>query len=416
MKKFAYAILGLSIIGALISGILLLDHYNPGTRLSALFCGGGPVNPCSELSKSEYAELFGVPLAAFGLMFYLAMLFIILIADYAEERYYDYARAVLMPLVAAAILVDIALGIILIKIQLACVLCISTYGVIIFMAITMALWHRTARAQGSLTLTALYKEIFLPENATSDRKAFYAAFVLFVFFLAYAVFSTSSILKLRSNSERIAQQQVHAEVQNHYQQPVKKFNFPEDGIIVGNPEARVSIKVFTDFLCSFCYKMYLVEDYLLSKYRDKINIVYYHFPLDKSCNPYISRTMYKNSCIASRAVAAASEAGILEAYLKQHFLNYQTIHDSYDQKRSLELLNGLNANERKGLDDRKFLELMASPKTEKELKAHMLLAKKLGVDGTPTLFIGGRKIDGYRPAEVMEAIIKNELSQNQPSK
>src|SRR5208337_3616108 len=117
MKKFAYAVLGLSIIGAIISGILLLNHYNPGTALVSLFCGSGPVNPCTELSGSGYAELLGVPVAAFGLMFYLGVLFIILIADYAEERYHDYALAVLIPVVTVSILVDIALGIVLINLK-----------------------------------------------------------------------------------------------------------------------------------------------------------------------------------------------------------------------------------------------------------------------------------------------------------
>jgi protein-disulfide isomerase/uncharacterized membrane protein len=415
MKKFAYVVLGLSIIGAVISGILLLNHYNPGTALSSLFCGGGPINPCTELSRSGHAELLGMPVAAFGLMFYLAVLFIILIADYAEERYHDYALAVLMPVVAISLLADIALGIVLISLKLACALCISSYGVNILMAATLAAWYRTASTRENWSLPALYKEIFFPDNPASDRKAFYAAFVLFLFFLPYAVFSTTAILKHGSDTYRVARDQIQTELRNFYQQPVQKIDFPESGIIVGNRKAPVSITVFTDFLCSFCYKFNLVEEYLLSKYKDKINIAYYHYPLDKDCNPHITKTIYKNSCTASRAVAAASEAGIQEAYLRQHFLNYQDLHSRYDQKRSLEVLGRLDKEELKGLDGRKFLELLHSAKIKRQLEAHIALANKLGVDGTPTIFIGGRKIDGYRPAEVLEAIVRHELAQVKPS-
>ena len=46
---------------------------------------------------------------------------------------------------------------------------------------------------------------------------------------------------------------------NFYQTPAQKIDFPDSGIILGNPEAEVTLYVFTDFLCSACYEFYRIE-------------------------------------------------------------------------------------------------------------------------------------------------------------
>jgi protein-disulfide isomerase/uncharacterized membrane protein len=415
MKKFAYAALGLSIFGAIISGILILEHYNPDNAISRLFCGSELINPCTALSQSKYAELFGIPVAAYGLLFYLSVLFIILIADYAAERYYAFSLAILLPLTLASILADIALGIFLIMMKLPCLLCIATYAVNLAMMGVLVWWYKTAKVQEKWTLPELYRELFFNIHVSSDRKAFYASFVLFIFLLPYAVFSTSGILKLRSDTTRPSKEQIQFELQNFYKQPVEKIEFPQNGMILGNPEAGVSLVVFTDFLCSYCYKFYLVEEYLLSKYGGQIKIIYFNYPLDKGCNPNLSKTIYKYSCTASRAILAASEAGILHRYIMKHFADYKNTDHEYDPGRAVEILESLNTVERKGMDGRKFLAAMNSGKTALLLEDHLRLAKKLGVDGTPTIFVGNRKIDGYRPIEVLDIIVKNELARKKLS-
>jgi len=38
---------------------------------------------------------------------------------------------------------------------------------------------------------------------------------------------------------------------------------------------------------------------------------------------------------------------------------------------------------------------------------------KLGVMGTPTLFINGRRVSGLRPLEVLEGFVRDELQRSQ---
>jgi protein-disulfide isomerase/uncharacterized membrane protein len=410
MKKFAYIILGLSIVGAVISGLLIIQHYSPDNTVTSLFCGGGPVNPCMELSQTKYAELFGIPVAAYGLLFYLFVLFIILIADYAEGRYHAYSLAVLLALSIVSIIADAVLAVILIIVKLPCQLCIATYAVNICILALLVAWREKAGTREDNSLRVLYKEIFLAKDATSDRKAFNASFVIFLFLLPYAIFSTSNILQLKSDTNRPSADQIKADVRSYYQQPAENIKFPDSGIVLGNPEAEVAITVFTDFLCSFCYKSHLAEEYLLSKYENKIKIIYFTYPLDKNCNPHISQTVYKNSCIASRAFLAATEAGIVEQYSIKHFAEYKKFDHNYDHNRSISILETIDRKDLKDLNAQAFQALMNSARSTKLLEEHIALAKKLSIDGTPAIFINNKRINGYRPVQVLDVIIRNELA------
>ena len=68
-KLFSIArksILVMSALGVLVSGYLFYAKLNT----SALVCG---ISPCYIVNESEYSYLFGIPISAYGIAFYLAM-------------------------------------------------------------------------------------------------------------------------------------------------------------------------------------------------------------------------------------------------------------------------------------------------------------------------------------------------------
>ncbi len=410
MKKIIYPLLALAIAGAVISGLLLLQHYYPEAKMGILSCGEGIINPCLSLAQSGYATLFTIPVAAYGLLWYLLALFILLIADYAEGRYHDYALAIILPLSAAAVLADVALGIILIITRLMCKFCIATYAVNIGMLALVIIWYRTAKRDRQFSLPAVYRELALPKDPSPDRKAFYSSFVLFIFLLGFAIFSTSYILRMKTEKAKIPEDRAATFLANFYKSPVEKLNLPDTGISLGNPKADVAIIAFTDFLCSACHEFYRIESILFSKYKDRIRTVYYNYPLDMACNRDMKRTVYANSCAASRAFIAASDAGILDEYIVKHFADYQNTHTRYSQGLALAAFNQIKPGDRKGLDDRQFLAMMNSEGATRRLEDHMKLAQQLHVNATPTLFIGGRRLVGVPPVEILDKIIQNELA------
>jgi len=410
MKKFLYMALALSLGGAVLSGILLIQHYYPETNMGILSCGNGLENPCMVVSQSGYSTVLGIPLAAFGLLFYLFIIFALLIADYAGGWYNRVTAAILLPLTAASVAADIALVAILIIIGEICTLCIYTYLVNILLFLTVIVWYKKIPAEEKTGLIATYKEILTPEENNADRKAAISSFTLFAFLLAFAVFSTNHILQVKTPEKKVTRQQINSFLTNFYKAPREDISLPSSKLILGNPEAELEIIAFTDFLCSACYSFYKTEKYLLSKFRGKIKIIYYNYPLDSRCNEDVARSLYENSCIASRAAVAAAELDIFPEYIVRHFAHYKSIKKSYSSDWAMRVLQETVDN--KGISDidqDSFQKRMNSMVTTSIISEHVNSAIDNGINATPTLFINGRKLVGVPPREMFSALIEREL-------
>ena len=77
-KPLNLASLILAIAGVAVAGYLTYVHYNIG----ALVCG---VGDCEIVQASKYSEMFGIPIAFFGLLMYLALLALIIVRSTMEQ-------------------------------------------------------------------------------------------------------------------------------------------------------------------------------------------------------------------------------------------------------------------------------------------------------------------------------------------
>lgn len=404
MKKFIYTVMLLAVAGTILSGSLTIEHYYPDTGISSTLCKDSIINPCSSIQQSEYATILGIPVAAFGLLFYIFILFSVLIADYAAERYYLYFLAIALPLTAVSILIDIFLLIILIKLSVFCTLCMLTYLINVLLFIILILWIMKTKSTRNMSLRDVLRSILGFGQENPDRRATMSLFIIFIFFLSFAIFSSSYILKIKTYEPSPSKEKIEAFINKFFLSPPADLNLPESKMILGNTNAPVSIVVFTDFLCSACYKFFRVEKYLFSKFQDKINVIYYNYPLDKSCNKYTSYTRYLNSCLASRAITAAAQLKSFEQYLIEHFSRYPAIARAYNMESSFEIADRV-------IDRSTFIEKFNSDETGEIVERDINIARELGIDATPTIYINGRKLVGVLPGKVIEAIIERELYQ-----
>ncbi|MEM3791607.1 MAG: vitamin K epoxide reductase family protein, partial [Candidatus Micrarchaeaceae archaeon] len=74
MQYKAAAQIALSALGLAISAYLAVSHYTS----SSVFCPSGGIVDCEKVLNSTYSLLFGVPLAVYGVLFFLVDLFLIL--------------------------------------------------------------------------------------------------------------------------------------------------------------------------------------------------------------------------------------------------------------------------------------------------------------------------------------------------
>jgi uncharacterized membrane protein len=86
----------LAIAGVAVAGYLSYVHYNVG----ALVCG---VGDCKIVQSSQYSEMFGVPIAIFGLLMYVAIVGLIIVRSTMVELEDIANTAILISLVAGTI-------------------------------------------------------------------------------------------------------------------------------------------------------------------------------------------------------------------------------------------------------------------------------------------------------------------------
>ncbi|TAK57050.1 disulfide bond formation protein DsbA [Patescibacteria group bacterium] len=144
------------------------------------------------------------------------------------------------------------------------------------------------------------------------------------------------------------------------------------------PGARVTIVEFADFECPGCAGMHPVLKKILTDYSGKVNFVYRTLPI------------HRDSTLAAKFALAAGEQG-----------NYWQMHDMLYDNQSVwagkenppkDIFLGY-AKELK-LDLVKLEKSMSDGHLEAQINADRDDALKIGVRGTPTLFINGSMLQG----------------------
>lgn len=412
MNRYLNTIIILAAAGIALSAILLYQHYHPDMDMGIIACGRGFVNPCISVGQSKYAVILGVPVAALGLIYYIFIAFMLLVADYTKEKYYAVICGLILPVAIAGVAADIVLGSLMMKIGSICSLCAATYAINVAIAVLLFFMIKKYLTWNEITTSV--KNIFVPEN--SDQKAVLALTVLFVFFMAFSVISGAGILRLKSGMNRVPEKAIVKELVAFYNSPVSTIEFPQSSMTAGSSNPEIKIYVFTDFLCIACYKFYNTEKYILAKYGDKVQFVYYHYPLDSTCNRDSDETLYAGSCTASRSMYAAAKAGFFEEYFFTHFGSYKEIKEDYgDRSEQYARQIADKASGEFNIGKTKieaFNRLFDSPALPQEITDNIELAVRLKVGGTPTVYIDGREFNGVPSREILEAIILRELSES----
>ena len=162
---------------------------------------------------------------------------------------------------------------------------------------------------------------------------------------------------------------------------------------IGGKNAKVKIEVFSDFACPYCRVGARIVHKLLESYGKKIKILYYQTPIPG---------LYPDSFSASQASLAALEQG---KFWPMHNL-------LYDNPRAHSRKALVGYAKRLGLDVKKFAKALDSGKYAKRVRAQMAMGKKRGVEGTPTFFVNGQKIEGAAPINSFEKLIDANLTKD----
>lgn len=169
----------------------------------------------------------------------------------------------------------------------------------------------------------------------------------------------------------------------------KRHGFkPDERMCLGQKEAKVTLVEFADFECPACAQVRPALE-AFAQSRPEVRLCYLPFPL--SAHP--------NGMRAGQAAFWAREKG---KFWQMHDLMFE--HQSDLGPQSLARLAqklGLSAEElSRELESKKYLD---------ELNASREAGVAAGVDGTPSLFLNGRKLDLPLTPEMLGHTVEDEL-------
>ena len=131
---------------------------------------------------------------------------------------------------------------------------------------------------------------------------------------------------------------------------------------------------------------------MLKKYPDKVKLVFKNFPI-------------RSHKYAVKAAAAALAADRQEKFWEFHDRLFEYYNRLNDQK--IQEIAGLL-----GLDETEFNKQQQSPAVTERIRQDYEEGIRLGVRGTPTVFINGKKLRD-RSMKSMETTIEKELQKQQ---
>jgi protein-disulfide isomerase len=172
----------------------------------------------------------------------------------------------------------------------------------------------------------------------------------------------------------------------------------------GAKASKVVVVNFDDFECPFCSRMHqTLFTQILKDYGDRVTFIYKDYPLVE-IHPWATHAAVDANCLAAQSGDAYWDfADYIHA--NQHEVsNEKTPGARLEALDKLTMLQG----QKHTLDVVK-LQSCIKAQDETAVKASMKEAEAIGVEATPTLFVGGQKIDGAVPVSEVRAALDRAL-------
>ena len=179
-----------------------------------------------------------------------------------------------------------------------------------------------------------------------------------------------------------------AKVRITLDQPRTEVPIPAGTAVLGPPDAPVTIVEYSDYLCPYCQSAEAVVAKVLERYQGKVKFVHRDFLLGRP-----------RSLPVARGALCAGEQGKFWEYRHDLLSSAGDWSDRDLEGRARKL----------GLKTDDFRSCLASDRHDKTILASTEEGQKLGVSGTPTFFVNGRRMTGVRSEQQFDELIQAEL-------
>jgi uncharacterized membrane protein len=360
-KKLKTSII-LFILSALMIGfsVYLTQHYFdlkfPTGLESKSLCNVNPFFNCDKTTLSLFGNILGVPLALFGALIGLLVMIGLIVKNENYERTMYFTLAV--NFIGCIVLFSYSLFVL----KGLCPFCTLYYIV--------------------SGITYLY---FVRKSKTVIPAPGYLAL------FAVLVIVISGFTKMNIDTKAKLQKDLVGDLIKQY------YSLPNLGTpklisefkIATAENAPIKMVIFSDFECPACKGLSELMPLIAARYDGKIDIQYFFYPLDNSCNASMQRPLHLYACKAAYAASCMP---------KQDFAR---VHDEIFQNQDKFEAGFLDQY----IKTHKLETCVADPKTKEKVVSLITAADPFNIRSTPSYLINGIKIEGGLPAEQMYAIM-----------
>jgi protein-disulfide isomerase/uncharacterized membrane protein len=366
-------------VGIIVSAMLLKHHFDLSYK--SPLCGASEKSGCNVLNRSSASVLFGIPVALIGFLYYGFSFFMSL--------YYNRDKSLIQSvfiLSSVALLVDITLLLYsLFVAETICALCSVTYlaTIAIFSISLLELQHN--------------KMGYFPSFSNWSKSMFSLTHVsvlssLIVFLAGGYLFQAYSKNQAVDVSKRGGYEDHMIIAENEYIKSYlnqTEYQFQNDPPSKKGPlKGILNIVEFADFLCPHCKIMTEELGKFAKKFPNEVSVTYRHFPLDQSCNRSISRKFHDGACSLSYASYCALKQDRFWEMTSEIFNNQGDLATSPVSEERL-----MSMSKSVGLNQGKFKACLSDDETKRVVELDVEEGINLGLQGTPTIYINGRKMD-----------------------
>lgn len=376
----------IALVGFLTTIKLAIIYYNANFNPYALssFCSINEIVDCDGTAKTTASQFLGVPLAYWGMGFYLFILMLLFVDKLKNIKFLNFLSVFKRPMsyISALGLISFFVSVFLafesvFILHKICLLCFCSYILNTLIALVA-----TDFDNGGFIKSI--KESF--EDFVSGVKEYTKPFIIAVLigtsFLTYTALANPfapQVKKLNS-------------IRNYLKMTINPYSV--SGNNLGDINAPIKVQLYSDFACPMCFA-YNIMIHKAVKELGNVYIEPHNLPLDRECNKYLRKQVHKGACRYAKYAVAAKNQG---KYWDMSTAIFE--HKPQNDEEAIQLA------EKIGLDIQQFKEDIKSKETMKQITDDIDYAVSQDVMGTPTIVINGERYVGIKPYYELKELLK----------
>lgn len=376
MLRWRIAFLVLATVGVCLSADLQRLHVKVHTDPEYhSYCAISEWANCETVAASEFAVIFGLPLALWGLLAYLAMGVLVVWGLRRPLMPPSWPFGLLFWMNVFSTISSIVLYFIShFIIQSLCVVCIGTYFINLFLLIISAVELRCVRLG---PFRALGQELGSIRTRLLPLSVFVGIFAAIVFVLRIAL-PTYWQIEFSTGPAGL---------------PIGVT--PDGQPWIGASKPKITIEEYSDYQCPHCRRRHDAMRKLIESQQERMRLIHRHYPLDHTCNRMLKRPFHRFSCFyAKMAFCAQKKNRFWEAndYLFKNGRRKDAVSED-------ELAKAI------GIDVSFMAKCLKSDEADTVIQSDLRAGRALRIRGTPSYVLEDRVYPGRIPQEVLDSVM-----------